>query len=163
MFSVVATTRNSSTTHRSRRTTREKRTVTWFWSCVVACLSVVVVRSRRILNSLILKSLIKMKTESGKCFCLYWIEFRLIVMSTNLGNREREKQRKRESKETGQRSSTRKRARARQKKQRRHFCWRNNMKYCSGGEKMRNASGHLGENERQWKKKWTRARKTFPP
>jgi len=22
----------------------------------------------------------------------------------------------------------------------------------SGGEKMRNASGHLGENERQWKK-----------
>ena len=28
------------------------------------------------------------------------------------------------------------------------------MKFCSGGEKMRNASGHLGENERQWKKKW---------
>ena len=27
------------------------------------------------------------------------------------------------------------------------------MKFCSGGEKMRNASGHLGENERQWKKK----------
>ena len=26
-------------------------------------------------------------------------------------------------------------------------------KICSGGEKMRNASGHLGENERQWKKK----------
>ena len=33
------------------------------------------------------------------------------------------------------------------------FCWRNNMKFCSGGEKMRNASGHQGENERQWKKK----------
>ena len=32
------------------------------------------------------------------------------------------------------------------------FCWRNNMKFCSGGEKMRNASGHLGENERQWQK-----------
>ena len=32
------------------------------------------------------------------------------------------------------------------------FCGRNNMKFCSGGEKMRNASGHLGENERQWKK-----------
>ena len=32
------------------------------------------------------------------------------------------------------------------------FCWRNNMKFCSGGEKMRNASGHLGENERQRKK-----------
>ena len=26
------------------------------------------------------------------------------------------------------------------------------MKFCSGGEKMRNASGQLGENERQWKK-----------
>ena len=32
------------------------------------------------------------------------------------------------------------------------FGWRNNMKFCSGGEKIRNASGHLGENERQWKK-----------
>ena len=27
------------------------------------------------------------------------------------------------------------------------------MKFCSGGEKMRNASGHQRENERQWKKK----------
>ena len=26
------------------------------------------------------------------------------------------------------------------------------MKFCSGGEKMRNASGHLSENERQRKK-----------
>ena len=52
MFSVVPTTRDSSTTHRSRRTTREKWTVTWFWSCVVAYLSVAVVCSRRILNSL---------------------------------------------------------------------------------------------------------------
>ena len=25
------------------------------------------------------------------------------------------------------------------------------MKFCSGGEKMRNASCHLGENERLWK------------
>ena len=48
MFSVVPTTRNSSTTHRSRRTTRKKWTVTWFWSCAVAYLSVTVVRSRRI-------------------------------------------------------------------------------------------------------------------
>ena len=32
------------------------------------------------------------------------------------------------------------------------FCWMNNMKFCSGGEKIRNASGQLGENERQWKK-----------
>ena len=54
MFSVVPTTRNSSTTHRSRRTMREKWTVTWFWSCEVARLTVVVVRSRRILNSLLI-------------------------------------------------------------------------------------------------------------
>ena len=26
------------------------------------------------------------------------------------------------------------------------------MKFCSGGGKMRNASGHQGENERQWQK-----------
>ena len=26
------------------------------------------------------------------------------------------------------------------------------MKFCSGGEKIKNASGYLGENERQWKK-----------
>ena len=36
----------------THRTSREKWTVTWFWSCAVASLSVVVVRSRRILNSL---------------------------------------------------------------------------------------------------------------
>ena len=32
------------------------------------------------------------------------------------------------------------------------FYWGNNIKFCSGGEKIRNESGHLGENERQWKK-----------
>ena len=32
------------------------------------------------------------------------------------------------------------------------FCWWNSIKSCSGGEKMRNASGHLGENERHRKK-----------
>ena len=32
------------------------------------------------------------------------------------------------------------------------FLWRNNMKFYSGGNKMRNASGHQGENERQRKK-----------
>ena len=53
MFSVVATTRNSSTTQRNRRTTREKWTVTWFLSCAVACLTVVVVRSHPILKSLL--------------------------------------------------------------------------------------------------------------
>ena len=25
------------------------------------------------------------------------------------------------------------------------FCWRNNMKFCSTGQKMRNASGNQGE------------------
>ena len=53
MLSVVPTTRNSSTTHRSHRTTREKWTVTCFWSCAIASLTVVVVRGRRILNSLL--------------------------------------------------------------------------------------------------------------
>ena len=32
--------------------------------------------------------------------------------------------------------------RARDKKKRRHFFVRKNMKFCSGGDKMRNASGH---------------------
>ena len=41
------------------------------------------------------------------------------------------------------------------------FSGRTAWKFCSGGEKMRNASGHRGENERQWKRKqtnkqWTR-------
>ena len=29
------------------------------------------------------------------------------------------------------------------------FCWKNDMKFCSGDEKMRNASGRQGENEQQ--------------
>ena len=33
-----------------------------------------------------------------------------------------------------------------------NFIWRKTWKFYSGGEKMRNASGHQGENERQWKK-----------
>ena len=33
------------------------------------------------------------------------------------------------------------------------FCRRNNIRFRSGGEKMRNAGGHQGENERQRKKK----------
>ena len=41
MLSVVLTTWNSSTTHHIRRTSQEKWTVTWFWSCAVACLTVV--------------------------------------------------------------------------------------------------------------------------
>ena len=34
-----------------------------------------------------------------------------------------------------------------------NFIWRKTWKFYSGGEKMRNASGHQGENERQWKKR----------
>ena len=35
------------------------------------------------------------------------------------------------------------------------FIGRTAWKFCSGGEKMRSASGHRGENERQWKKNQT--------
>ena len=38
------------------------------------------------------------------------------------------------------------------------FRWNN---FIYGGEKMRNASAHEGENERQWKKKCKT--ETFPP
>ena len=56
-------------------------------------------------------------------------------MSTNLEYRARERQRKRESR--------RQRSRERKKKQRRHFfVGRTTLKFCSGGNKMRNASGH---------------------
>ena len=34
--------------------------------------------------------------------------------------------------------------------------------FYGGGEKMRNANGHQGENEQQWKKKWTETHTTFP-
>ena len=33
------------------------------------------------------------------------------------------------------------------------FCWRNQMKFCSGGEKMRNACFHQRKNERREKQK----------
>ena len=36
-----------------------------------------------------------------------------------------------------------------EKKQRRHFLLEEQMKFCSGSEKLRNASGHQRENERQ--------------
>ena len=66
-------------------------------------------------------------------------------MSTNLEYRET--QRKRESRRQAseaQRDKERQRARARDKKNRRRhfFVGRTTRKFCSGGEKMRNASGH---------------------
>ena len=73
-------------------------------------------------------------------------------MSTNLEYREGERQRKRESRRQAgeaQRVKGRQRSRARDKKQRRHFfVGRITWKFCSGGDKMGNASsGH------QWKVK----------
>ena len=76
MFSVVPTTRNSSTTHRSCRTTREKWTVTWLRSCAVTCLTVVAVRSRRILNSLLMLTL-TMSTFMIRIMIQWDIEARL--------------------------------------------------------------------------------------
>ena len=59
-------------------------------------------------------------------------------MPTNLEYRKRGRQRKRESRVT--------------EKELEQERWRKNMKFCSCGEKMRNACVHLGENERREKK-----------
>ena len=68
------------------------------------------------------------------CFFFLSIKLRLIIMSTNLEYRERGRQRKRESRATGQPSLTRTGARARGKKTKGDiFCWRNEMKFWSGG------------------------------
>ena len=69
-------------------------------------------------------------------------------MSTNLGNREKEKVSWQASEAQREKELQRDR-----KNKGDIFCWRNKMKFCSGGEKMRNANGNQGENERQWKKK----------
>ena len=67
-------------------------------------------------------------------------------MSTNLEYRASERQRKREcgrQASEAQREKGRQGFRARDKKQRRHlFVGRTTRKFCSGGDKMRNASGH---------------------
>ena len=67
-------------------------------------------------------------------------------MSTNLEYRARERQRKRESRRQAsetQPEKGRQRSRARDKKQRKHFfVGRITRKFCSGGNEMRNASGH---------------------
>ena len=73
-------------------------------------------------------------------------------MSTNLEYRARERQIKRESRQQARETQPekgRQRSRARDKKQRRHFfVGRITWKFCSGGDKMGNASsGH------QWKVK----------
>ena len=75
-------------------------------------------------------------------------------MSTNLEYRAGEGQRKRESRRQtseAQREKEQHGARARDKEP--FIVGRTTWKFCSGGDKMRNPSGHQGENERQQKKK----------
>ena len=75
-------------------------------------------------------------------------------MSTNLEHRAREKQRKRECgrhASEAQREKGRQGFRARDKKQRRHFfVGRTTLKFCSGGDKMRNASLPPMQGENGW-------------
>ena len=74
------------------------------------------------------------------------MKLRLIVMSTDLEYRAREAQRKRESRRQASEAQPEKGRQtfgARDKKQRRHFfVGRTTSKFCKGGDKMRNASGH---------------------
>ena len=68
-------------------------------------------------------------------------------MSRNLEYRTRERQRKRESRpqeSEAQREKGRQRSRARDKKKTKEafFCWKINLKLCSGSDKTRNASDH---------------------
>ena len=73
-------------------------------------------------------------------------------MSTNLENRGRERQRKEKVRRQASEAQREQELERDTQNKGDVFCGRNNMKFCSGGEKMINASGHLGENERQWKK-----------
>ena len=80
-------------------------------------------------------------------------------MSTNLEYRAGERQRKIESWQQASKVQQEKRqqtSRVRDKKQRRHFFGgRSTWKFCSGGDKMGNASGHQCKVKiikRQWKK-----------
>ena len=75
------------------------------------------------------------------------------MSSPQIWNVEEEKDRKKEK--VGQQASEAQREKELERERKNKgdiFCWRNNMNFCSGGEKMRNASGHQGENERQRKK-----------
>ena len=70
-------------------------------------------------------------------------------MSTNLECRQRKN---REKEKVGRQASEAQREKELERERKSKgdfFCWRDNMKFCSGGEKMRNASGHQGEDERQ--------------
>ena len=75
-------------------------------------------------------------------------------MSTNLEYRERKN---REKEKVGRQASEAQREKELERERKNKgdsFCGRNNMKFCSDGEEMRNASAYQGENGR---------RTTFPP
>ena len=76
----------------------------------------------------------------------------LIFMSTNLENRERERQRKRESRGQAGEAQQEKSNKELEREIKNKGIGTTTSKFCSGGEKMRNASGDQDENERQWKK-----------
>ena len=79
-------------------------------------------------------------------------------MSTNLEYRKRIKDREKEKvgREASKLNAGEKELERGGKKQRTHFiCWRNNVKFCSGGEKMRNASRNKGEKSDSEKKNRT--------
>ena len=82
-------------------------------------------------------------------------------MSTNLEYRERERHRKRESKgqaSKAQREKERQTEREIKDKGDIFSVRKTTWKFCSGGGKIRNASAHQGENERQWKNEQEHAR-----
>ena len=95
------------------------------------------------------KESVKTKTESGRCFCILLSKvLRLDKLSCpQIWKTEKENVRRQASE-----AQREKELELDRKNKGDIFCRTNNMKFCSGGEKMRSASGHLGENERQWKK-----------
>ena len=75
-------------------------------------------------------------------------------MSTNLEYRERKNREKEKVRRQASEAQREKELERERKNKGDSFCWRNNMKFCIDGEKMRNASTYQGENGR---------RATFPP
>ena len=70
-------------------------------------------------------------------------------MSTNLECRERKNREKEKVRRQTSEAQREKELERERKNKGDIFCWRNNMNFSSGSEKMRNASGDQGENERQ--------------
>ena len=97
------------------------------------------------------KESVKTKTEKGKFFCIRVvksIKLRLIKLSCpQIWNIEKEK--------VGRQASEAQREKELERERKNKgdiFGWRNNMKFCSCGEKMRNACIHQDEKERHEKK-----------